>query len=90
MNLNTTYKAKLTETLNLTEEWDKVFPKSDKVDHAKVQFVNRFGITLAGDLYMPKDAKENMPALAVASPYGATKEQSGADSGRTWFCNSCI
>ena len=77
MNLNTTYKAKLTETLNLTQEWDKVFPKSDKVDHAKVQFVNRFGITLAGDLYIPKDAAENMPALAVASPYGAVKEQSG-------------
>ena len=77
MNLNTSYKAKLTETLTLTQEWDKVFPKSDKVDHTKVQFVNRFGITLAGDLYMPKDATENMPALAVASPYGAVKEQSG-------------
>lgn len=77
MNLNTTYKAKLTETLALTQEWDKVFPKSEKVDHAKVQFVNRFGVTLAGDLYMPKDAATNMPALAVASPYGAVKEQSG-------------
>ena len=77
MNLNTSYKAKLTENLNLTQEWDKVFPKSDKVDHAKVQFVNRFGITLAGDLYMPKDMEKDMPALAVASPYGATKEQSG-------------
>ena len=77
MNLNTTYKAKLTETLKLTREWDKVFPKSDKADHAKVQFVNRFGITLAGDLYMPKDAAAYLPALAVASPYGAVKEQSG-------------
>lgn len=77
MNLNTSYKAKLTETLALTQEWDKTFPKSNKVDHAKVQFVNRFGITLAGDLYMPKIATENMPALAVASPYGAVKEQSG-------------
>lgn len=77
MNLNTSYKAKLTETLALMQEWDKVFPKSDKVDHTKVQFVNRFGITLAGDLYMPKDATANMPALAVASPYGAVKEQSG-------------
>ena len=77
MNLNTTYKAKLTETLTLTQEWDKVFLKSDKVDHAKVQFVNRFGITLAGDLYMPKDATAKLPALAVASPYGAVKEQSG-------------
>ena len=77
MNLNTIYKAKLTETLSLTQEWDKVFPKSDKVDHAKVQFVNRFGITLAGDLYLPNNATEHMPALAVASPYGAVKEQSG-------------
>ena len=77
MNLNTTYKAKLTETLKLTREWDKVFPKTDKADHAKVQFVNRFGITLAGDLYMPKDAAAYLPALAVASPYGAVKEQSG-------------
>lgn len=77
MNLNTTYKARLTETLKLTQKWDKTFPKSDRVDHAKVQFVNRFGITLAGDLYMPKNATANLPAIAVASPYGATKEQSG-------------
>ena len=48
--MKTTYKAKLTETLSLTKEWDKVFPKSDKVDHRKVTFVNRYGITLAADL----------------------------------------
>ena len=77
MNLNTSYRAKLTEKLTLTQEWDKVFPESSKVDHAKVQFVNRFGITLAGDLYMPQDTRGNMPAVAVASPYGAVKEQSG-------------
>jgi fermentation-respiration switch protein FrsA (DUF1100 family) len=77
MNLNTSYKAKLTETLHLTSEWDKVFPKSEKVDHAKVQFVNRYGITLAADLYMPKNAEAGMPAVAVASPYGAVKEQAG-------------
>ncbi|MDO4850860.1 MAG: alpha/beta hydrolase [Actinomycetota bacterium] len=77
MNLNTTYDAKLTEELALTDEWDKTFPKSDKVDHAKVRFVNRFGITLAGDLYMPKGAEGKLPAVAVASPYGAVKEQSG-------------
>ena len=71
------YKMKLTEELNLTNEWDKVFPKSDKVDHKKVCFVNRFGITLAGDLYTPKGAEGKLPALAVASPYGAVKEQSG-------------
>lgn len=71
------YKMKLTEELNLTNEWDKVFPKSDKVDHKKVCFVNRFGITLAGDLYTPKGDEGKLPALAVASPYGAVKEQSG-------------
>ena len=68
---------KLTEKLELTDEWDKVFPKSDKVDHSKVCFVNRFGITLAGDLYIPKGADGKLPAVAVASPYGAVKEQSG-------------
>lgn len=77
MNLNTTYAVKLTENLTLTQIWDKTFPLSDKVDHAKVQFVNRYGITLAGDLYMPKDTGAGLPAIAVASPYGATKEQSG-------------
>ena len=77
VNLDTTYQAKLTEDLQLTTEWDKTFPKSDAVDHAKVRFVNRFGITLAGDLYMPKDAEGRLPAIAVASPYGAVKEQSG-------------
>lgn len=77
MNLNTTYKAQLTEKLNLVQDWDKVFPKSEKVDHAKIQFVNRFGITLAADLYMPKNFTGKLPAIAVASPYGAVKEQSG-------------
>ena len=77
MNLKTTYKAKLTEDLKLAQEWDKTFPKSDAVDHTKVRFVNRFGITLAGDLYMPKGAEGKLPAVAVASPYGAVKEQSG-------------
>lgn len=77
MNLNTKYKAKLTEQLMLTQEWDKTFPKSEQVDQAKVQFVNRFGITLAGDLYMPKGAAAGLPALAVVGPYGAVKEQSG-------------
>ena len=77
MNLSTTYKAELTEELELTQDWDKTFPRSGAVDHAKVSFVNRFGITLAGDLYMPKGAEAGMPAVAVASPYGAVKEQSG-------------
>ena len=63
-------------SLNLTTEWDKVFPKSDKVDHKKVTFKNHFGIELAADMYSPKDASGKLPAIAVAGPYGAVKEQS--------------
>ncbi|MST79903.1 alpha/beta hydrolase [Lactobacillus equicursoris] len=65
-----------TEELKLTQEWDKVFPKSDKVDHKKVTFVNHFGITLAADMYTPKNAAEKLPAIAVCGPFGAVKEQS--------------
>ena len=64
------------EKLNLTLEWDKVFPKSDKVDHRKVTFHNRYGITLAADLYTPKGAEGKLPAIAVSGPFGAVKEQS--------------
>ena len=64
------------EKLNLTQEWDKVFPKSDKVDHRKVTFYNRYGITLAADLYTPKGAESKLPAIAVSGPFGAVKEQS--------------
>ena len=64
------------EKLNLTQEWDKVFPKSDKVDHQKVTFHNRYGITLAADLYTPKGAEGKLPAIAVSGPFGAVKEQS--------------
>lgn len=63
-------------TLKLTEEWDKVFPKNDDVEHKKVTFKNHFGIELAADMYMPKDANGKLPAIAVAGPYGAVKEQS--------------
>ena len=63
------------EELILTNEWDKTFPKSDKVDHCKVTFVNRYGITLAADLYTPRHAKEKLPAIAVSGPFGAVKEQ---------------
>lgn len=62
-------------TLSLTNEWDKVFTKSDKVDHSKVTFVNRFGITLAADLYIPKKASGKLAAVAVSGPFGAVKEQ---------------
>jgi fermentation-respiration switch protein FrsA (DUF1100 family) len=62
--------------VRLTEEWDKVFPKSDKVNHEKVTFKNRYGITLAADLYVPKNrGGERLPALAVSGPFGAVKEQ---------------
>ena len=64
-----------TETLHLTQEWDKTFPKSEKVDHSKVTFINRYGITLAGDLYVPKTGGEKLPAIAVCGPFGAVKEQ---------------
>ena len=64
------------EKLNLTQEWDKVFPKSDKVDHRKITFHNRYGITLAADLYTPKGAEGKLPAIAVSGPFGAVKEQS--------------
>ena len=64
------------EKLNLTQEWDKVFPKSDKVDHKKVIFHNRYGITLAADMYTPKGTEGKLPAIAVSGPFGAVKEQS--------------
>ncbi|MBA1190590.1 alpha/beta hydrolase [Pseudomonas entomophila] len=62
--------------LELSDKWDKTFAKSDKVQHKKVTLKNRFGITLAGDLYQPKNANGRLPALAVSGPFGAVKEQS--------------
>ena len=61
--------------LNLVQEWDKTFPKSEKVNHSKVTFHNRYGITLAADMYMPKNAEGKLPAIAVCGPFGAVKEQ---------------
>jgi len=63
------------EKLKLTMDWDKTFAKSDKVEHSKVCFVNRYGITLAADMYVPKNAKGRLPAIAVCGPFGAVKEQ---------------
>lgn len=63
------------EELKLVTEWDKTFEQSDKVDHSKVTFVNRYGITLAADLYVSKDADGKLPAIAVSGPFGAVKEQ---------------
>lgn len=68
--LATTAKAQ-----TMTDNWDKIFPKSDRVDHQKVSFTNRYGITLSGDLYLPKDRSGALPALAVGGPFGAVKEQ---------------
>ena len=65
------------QAMNLEQNWDKVFKQSDKVDHKKVTFRNRFGITLAADMYIPKDAAgKKLPAIAVSGPFGAVKEQS--------------
>lgn len=61
--------------LTLTEKWDKTFPKSDKIDHRKVTFYNRYGVTLAADMYVPKNAEGKLPAIAVSEPFGAVKEQ---------------
>ena len=63
------------EELKLTLDWDKTFPKSDRTDHCKVTFVNRYGITLAADMYSPKGVKGKLPAIAVCGPFGAVKEQ---------------
>lgn len=66
-----------TRAQNVSDEWDKVFARSENVDHEKVNFKNRYGITLTGDLYLPKDrADRRLPALAVGGPFGAVKEQS--------------
>lgn len=64
------------KTMALTQDWDKVFPKSDRVEHRKVTFKNRYGITLAADLYQPKNASGKLAAIAVGGPFGAVKEQS--------------
>ena len=75
-NQNARLSVAPVEQLSLTEEWDKVFPKSEKVDHKKVTFVNRYGITLAADMYTSKGVSGQLPAIAVSGPFGAVKEQS--------------
>lgn len=71
-----TTEETMKQELKLTSEWDKVFPKSDKVDHSKITFTNRYGITLAADMYIPQNAVGKLPAIAVSGPFGAVKEQS--------------
>lgn len=68
-----------TENLTVTQEWDKVFTKSDKVDHSKISFVNRYGITLVADLYKPKGATDKLAAIAVSGPFGAVNTQIYSD-----------
>lgn len=74
-DLNRNKSLAPTEPLTLTEEWDKTFPKSDKVDHKKVEFVNRYGVTLVADMYTPKGATGKLAAIAISGPFGAVKEQ---------------
>ena len=64
-----------TENLTLTSEWDKTYPRDERVDHRKVTFVNRYGITLAADMFVPKNAEGRLAAIAVSGPFGAVKEQ---------------
>jgi fermentation-respiration switch protein FrsA (DUF1100 family) len=71
-----TGSAHAQQAVTLTDKWDKVFPKSNKVDHRKITFKNRYGITLAADLYQPKNASGKLAALAISGPFGAVKEQS--------------
>lgn len=71
-----TFTNDMEKELNLTDQWDKVFPKSPKVTHAKITFHNRYGITLAADLYIPLNTEGKLPAVAVSGPFGAVKEQS--------------
>ncbi len=75
-NLNTNRSLAPVDQLELEKSWDKVFPQSDKVDHKKVTFVNRYGITIAADMYIPKNTGSKLSAIAVSGPFGAVKEQS--------------
>ena len=75
VNNSTSKRNKNMDTLNLTQKWDKTFPKSDKVEHTKVTFHNRYGIALAADLYKPQNAQGRLAAIAVSGPYGTVKEQ---------------
>lgn len=76
MNNHSNNNDKIMEKkLNLTQQWDKTFPQSNKVNHTKITFHNRYGITLAADLYIPKNTMGKLPAVAVSGPFGAVKEQ---------------
>ena len=74
------------KNLNLTEEWDKVFPQSDKVNHTKVTFHNRYGSTLAAGWYVPKNVTGKLPAMAISGPFVAVKEQASGLYAQTLAC----
>ena len=74
-NLNTNYSLAPQQELALAQQWDKTFPQSEKVDHRKVTFVNRYGITLVADMYTPKEVEGKLKAIAISGPFGAVKEQ---------------
>ncbi|MDP0928635.1 alpha/beta hydrolase [Paracoccus onubensis] len=75
--MTSTINISTAKARTMTQDWDKVFPRNDKVDHEKVSFTNRYGITLVGDLYLPRNHTDHrLPALAVGGPFGAVKEQS--------------
>ena len=65
----------MNKEIQLVQDWDKTFPKSEKVKHEKVTFKTQYGLTLAADLYIPKNAEGKLPAIAVSGPFGAVKEQ---------------
>lgn len=75
INIKSQVNRRNMEKLNLTEAWDKTFPESNRVNHRKVTFTNRYGIQLAADLYLPKNIEGKLPAIAVCGPFGAVKEQ---------------
>ena len=74
---------KESKDMKLDQEWDKTFAKSENIDHKKVTFRNRYGITLAGDLYIPKNAAGKLAAIAVSGPFGAVKEQASGRYAQT-------
>lgn len=74
----------MTAQLNLTQEWDKIFPQSDKVNHSKITFRNRYGITLAADMYVPKNAQENCPPLPFAARLAQLRNRHPAFMRRKW------
>ena len=82
------------QNIQLTQEWDKIFPKSTKVEHRKVTFKNRFGITLVGDLYIPKNAKGKLPAITFSGPFWGSKRANiralCTNNGGAGFCYACL